>query len=105
METERYAIVSTDGVTVNEHFGFATHFLIYNMNDRMTLVEKRETESLSVGDPDHLFDPDRFARIAARLKDCCRVYVTRIGDTPAGRLRDIGVQPVIYAGAIADISR
>lgn len=55
MEAERYAIVSTDGVTVNEHFGFATHFLIYDLEDPPVLVEKRETESLSAGDPDRRF--------------------------------------------------
>lgn len=105
MATKRYAVVSTDGVTVDEHFGLATRFLIYDMEDAPVLVEERETDTLSTGDPDHPFDGDKFARIAALLKDCGRVYVTRIGDTPAARLTEMGVEPVIYAGAITDIPR
>ena len=105
METKRYAMVSTDGVSVDEHFGLATQFLIYDMEDPPVLVEKRKTETLSTGDPDHPFDADKFARIAALLKDCSRVYVTRIGETPSARLKEMGVEPVIYAGAIADIAR
>jgi predicted Fe-Mo cluster-binding NifX family protein len=104
MGKSRIAVVSTDGVTVNEHFGKADHFLIYDLDDQMALVEKRSTETLSVGDPGHLFDADKFARISALLEDCSQVYVTNIGDTPAAKLKVLGVEPVIYAGAIADIA-
>ena len=104
MGKKRVAIVSTDGVTVDEHFGKANHFLIYDVDDQMVLVEKRATESLSVGDPDHLFDAERFDRISALLRDCCKVYMTKIGEMPAAKLRDLGVEPVVYDGAIADIA-
>jgi hypothetical protein len=69
----------------------------------MTLAEDRPTETLSVGDPDHPFDPDKFGRIAALLKDCSKVYVTQIGEVPATKLNALGIEPVVYSGAIADI--
>lgn len=104
MGKSRIAVVSTDGVTVDDHFGRADHFLIYDLDNQMALVEKRSTETLSVGNPDHLFDADKFARISALLKDCSKVYVTKIGDIPAAKCKQMGVEPVIYAGAIADIA-
>jgi len=99
----RIAIVSTDGANVNDHFGMAKRFLVYDCNDEMTLVEERPTESLTVGDPDHTFDAEKFGRIAALLKDCSKIYVTQIGEVPASKLEELGIEPVIYEGPIADI--
>ena len=99
----RIAIVSTDGANVNDHFGMAKRFLVYDCNGEMTLVEKRQTESLSVGDPDHTFDAEKFGRIAARLKDCSKIYVTQIGEVPASKLKELGIEPVIHEGPIANI--
>ncbi|RZB36662.1 MAG: hypothetical protein SRB2_01964 [Desulfobacteraceae bacterium Eth-SRB2] len=99
----RIAVVSTDGTNVNDHFGMAKRFLIYECNDIMTFVEERPTEMYSVGDPEHSFDPERFGRIAALLKDCSKIYVTQIGEVPASKLKELGIEPVIYEGPIANI--
>ena len=101
MGSTRIAVVSTDGIHVNDHFGKATRFLIYDIGQQVTLVEERATEALSVDDPGHAFDRDKFARIVSVLKDCQQVYVTRIGDIPAAKLRESGIQPVVYSGPIA----
>lgn len=105
MKSTRIAVVSTDGLDVDDHFGRANRFLIYDLDDQMTPVEERAVETLSVGDPDHPFDPNKFGRIAALLKDCCKVYVTRIGDVPAAKLKELGIEPMVYNGAIADIGK
>ena len=99
----RIAVVSTDGTNVNDHFGMAKRFLVYDCNDETTLVEERPTESLSVGDPDHPFDAEKFGRIAALLKDCSKIYVTQIGEVPASKLKELGIEPVIHEGPIANI--
>ena len=104
MEKMRIAVVSTDGINVNGHFGRAMRFLIYDLGREMKLVDTRPSETLSVGDPDHAFDPDRFGRVSAHLKDCRRVYATRVGDVPAAKLKELGIEPMIYSGAIADIT-
>ena len=104
MEKTNVAVVSTDGIHVDEHFGKAERFLIYNTDDLATLVADRVTETLSVGDPDHLFDADKFNRIASLLKDCAKVYSTKIGEKPAKELSALGIEPVVYSGAIADIA-
>jgi nitrogen fixation protein NifB len=103
MTKTRIAVVSTDGTNVNDHFGMAKRFLVYDCNDETTLVEERPTESLSVGDPDHHFDAEKFGRIAALLKDCSKIYVTQIGEVPASKLKELGIEPAIYEGPIANI--
>jgi nitrogen fixation protein NifB len=103
MTKTRIAVVSTDGTNVNDHFGMAKRFLIYDCNDKITFVEERPTETYSVGDPEHPFDPEKFSRIAALLKDCSKIYVTQIGEVPASKLKELGIEPVIYEGPIASI--
>jgi nitrogen fixation protein NifB len=103
MERTRIAIVSTDGVHVDEHFGRATRFLIYDPDENMTLIDNRTITPLSVGDPHHAFDADRFDRIAEVLKDCRKIYTTRIGDVPAAKLKALGIEPEIYKGVISRI--
>jgi nitrogen fixation protein NifX len=105
MKSTRIAVVSTDGLKVDDHFGKANRFLIYDLDDQIAPMEERFTETLSVGDPDHPFDPDKFDRIAALLKDCCKVYVTQIGEVPAAKLTALGIEPVVYSGAITDIEK
>ena len=105
MKKTRIAAVSTDGIHVNEHFGKAERFLIYDLGDRISWVEARTAEPLSVGNPDHPFDADRFNRVAGVLKDCSKVFVTQIGETPAAKLKALGIEPVIFNGTIADLQK
>ena len=105
MGQTRVAVVSTDGTHVNDHFGMAKRFLIYDVDDKIKYVEERPTETLSVGERDHSFDRERFNRISALLNDCNRVYVTKIGDVPAAKLKELGIEPIVFKGAIDQIPR
>jgi nitrogen fixation protein NifX len=105
MTTTRIAAVSTDGINVDDHFGKAQRFLIYDLNDQLTFVEERGTESLSVDDPGHAFDADKFNRILSTLKGCSRIYITQIGEMPAAKLKESGIEPVVYSGPIAAITQ
>lgn len=67
----RIAITSTDGKSVNEHFGRTGRFLIYDgLSVRRRLIAVREVEPLSTGDKNHPFDPERMAGIIHALRDC-----------------------------------
>ena len=105
MTKTRIAVVSTDGANVNDHFGKAERFLIYDCDDKMIFVEERPTETYSVGDLEHTFDPERFGLVSALLKDCSKIYVTQIGEVPASKLKELGIEPVIYEGPIEDIPK
>jgi hypothetical protein len=98
------AIVSTDGERVNEHFGKAERFLIYEVDALgRTLLGERKIVPLSTGDPNHPFDELRFGKVAAALT-CRQLYCVKIGERPAAELRKLGIEPVIYEGQIAAIT-
>ena len=103
MATSRIAVVSTDGKTVNDHFGRAERFLIYDVDDKLTFVEKRLAEKYSVDDPNHDFDQQKFNKTSNLLKDCARIYVTRIGERPGAELKKLGIESVVYDGPIDKI--
>ncbi|MBU1054834.1 MAG: hypothetical protein KKC46_13555 [Proteobacteria bacterium] len=103
MDKTRIAVVSTNAICVDEHFGKAKRFLIYDLKDNMEFIEERNTETLSVNDPKHEFDPDKFNLISSVIADCNKIYMTRIGEVPAAKLRKQGIEPVIFDGEIKEI--
>ena len=100
----RVAIASTDGKTVNEHFGRATRFLIYETGaGAPRFVEERPVVPYSENDPKHPFDANRFTSVFEAIKDCTKVYVIKIGERPAAELQERGLEAVVYEGTIADL--
>lgn len=100
----RIAVVSSDGVHVDGHFGKADRFFIYDLEDAgPKLVQTRPSTPLSVNDPNHSFDADRFEAVYRVLQDCQKVYVIQIGDIPGAKLREKGIEPVVFSGPIATI--
>ena len=98
------AIASTDGETVNDHFGRANRFLIYDVSQgNMTLMTVREVVPLSTGDKNHPFDQERLAGVAEAVKDCKLLYCTKIGDRPRQELEKIGITAVIGFRPIREI--
>lgn len=98
------AIASTDGEKVDEHFGRANRFFIYDiLQENKTLITVREVEPLSTGDKQHSFDPQRMAAVIDAVKDCARIYCAKIGDRPKQELEKIGVSTVIETGPISSI--
>ncbi len=105
MENMKIAVASTDGVNVNQHFGLAEKFLIYEATPAaFNLLEELEVEPYSSGDKGHLFDQKRFSRVAEKISDCRKMFAVKIGEIPAAELKKMGIEPVIYQGKIADIS-
>jgi len=102
----RVAVVSSDSVNVDGHFGKAERFLIYDLTAAgPEFVAMRASTPLSVDDPDHPFDPERFAKVLSVLHDCEQVFSIKIGDVPAAKLKEQGIEPLIFAGPIADLPR
>ncbi|GBE40181.1 MAG TPA: dinitrogenase iron-molybdenum cofactor biosynthesis protein [Nitrospirae bacterium] len=100
----KIAIATTDGLTVNEHFGKAKKFFIYDAtSEKLDLLTEREVEPYATGQKDHTFDKVRFQEVAKVLEGCEKVFITKIGDEPAAALKAMGIEPVVYEGAIKDI--
>jgi predicted Fe-Mo cluster-binding NifX family protein len=98
------AIVSSDASNVDQHFGKAGRFLIYEINgDNQALVGIKVVTPISEGDKGHEFNRKKFSAVASQLNGCERLYCTRIGDRPATELKELGIEPVIYQGPISEI--
>lgn len=96
----KVAFATTDGIHVDEHFGRAGKFAIYNLTRHgYDFVEIRRfsdgvdtsiVETKGLG-PVH---DDRVAGKVDRLSDCRIVYLTEIGGPSAARLIKKGMMPV-----------
>lgn len=96
----KVAFATTDGKSVNEHFGRAGMFVIYELNTSgYSLIENRrfsdgrdsavETTKGSGRAHEELLDNK-----VARLSDCRIIYLTEIGGPSAARLARKGIMPV-----------
>lgn len=73
----KIAVASSDGVSVNEHFGRARSFSIYRLHDAgRELVETRENEPACA---DHTHNDDALFKTAQALSDCRGVVAAQIG--------------------------
>ncbi|WP_167613925.1 NifB/NifX family molybdenum-iron cluster-binding protein [Maribellus sediminis] len=94
----RIAVTTTDGKKVDQHFGKATRFDVYDVEGtEMTLVESRDVTSYCdcekdvPADPAHKFSPDRFSVVKEKLHDCDKLYTVQIGETPKSQFDIIGI--------------
>jgi predicted Fe-Mo cluster-binding NifX family protein len=73
----KIAFASSDGKTVNEHFGRSPGFYIYRLHDSgHELVERRERIPVCSG---QAHDDDALANTAEALSDCRGVVAAQIG--------------------------
>jgi len=73
----KIAIASSNGESVNQHFGQAGNFLIYEVTDEgVKFIEDREVDAAS-GGTEH--SEAGLNRVAEILQDCKAVFVLKIG--------------------------
>ncbi|MDR1489605.1 MAG: nitrogenase cofactor biosynthesis protein NifB [Desulfovibrio sp.] len=95
--TMRIAVASRSGVVVDQHFGHAERFYIYESDgDLSRLVETRSVGvSASCGmcgkRADETPDPGRIGKAISAVSDCQGVLAMRIGDSPSRRLAERGI--------------
>lgn len=96
----KVAFATTDGVNVNEHFGRAGMFAIYELTkDGYRFIEMRkfaDGRDTAVEDTKGMGEihDDRVEIKVEKLKDCKIVYLTEIGGPSAARLVKRGMMPV-----------
>jgi len=77
IKTYRIAAATTDGKTINEHFGKAADFLIYEIGkEGFTFIEKRSVTPLSCGSG---HTEDSILLTIDALKDCTAVIAVKVG--------------------------
>lgn len=78
----RVAIASKDGISVNEHFGRATFFQIYDLSaDGYCKAEVRDAVAVCQYMSRH--SVTNFERVSSLLADCDALLVSKIGEAAA----------------------
>ena len=96
----KVAFATTDGKQVDEHFGRAGMFAVYELTDKgASFVELRkfsdgmDTTVTDTKDLGPLHDSAVQAKVE-RLADCKLIYLTEIGGPSAARLVKKGIMPM-----------
>jgi predicted Fe-Mo cluster-binding NifX family protein len=93
------AVASEDGVVVNQHFGRATQFLIYAVEEegcRLIDIRKNQPPCGTVtGDEEIGHAEEPLQRTVALLTDCSAVVVARIGQGAVQQLSNQGIQTFV----------
>lgn len=94
----KVAVASTDGISINEHFGRAKEFLIYEVEQggAYQLLERRPNNPHCSGEHDH-HTADATAGLLADVKV---VLVSQIGPGASKALQSKGVTALTLSGSI-----
>ena len=91
----RVAVATRGGGTVNEHFGHAREFQVYEVSrEGARFVSHRRVENYCRGGDG---EEDVLDGVLRALSDCRAVLVARVGHCPRGRLAASGIEPVTDA--------
>ena len=95
----RLAVATSDGFTVNEHFGHAKFFRVYDINHSgYDFIEVRDAVAACQHRLGH--DTTRFDKIIELLSDCDALLVQKIGEGAAAYLIARNVRVFEVSGSI-----
>jgi predicted Fe-Mo cluster-binding NifX family protein len=95
------AVASKDGKDINQHFGHAERFLIYNVESgEANLVDEVKVERYCSFDPEHPLRGHILKGISEALNGCRAVVSAQMGDHPRGELEKLGIEPFVASGPI-----
>ena len=96
----RVAVASSDGKYVNEHFGRAKQFLIFNVTDNQSeFYELRKNDPPCTGDG---HNQDQMSKTVDLLADCKAVLVSQIGPGAVQALSLKGITSYVLPDFIED---
>ncbi|ASA23869.1 nitrogenase cofactor biosynthesis protein NifB [Paenibacillus donghaensis] len=103
-QTTRIAVATRGGDKVNQHFGHATEFMIYDTDGAdVLLLGVRKIQAYCHGKADCNGDKNAtLQEIISILKDCRILLCSGIGDAPRATLNKIGVLPLVRKGDIQE---
>lgn len=102
-EKKKIAVASSDGVSVNMHFGKANKFYIYEeTRDSFVLSEERKFDSACNGGG---HDPSRIKANMEKLSDCSYLLVSKIGAGANQTAESFGIHTYEIPGPIDESIR
>jgi Radical SAM superfamily./Dinitrogenase iron-molybdenum cofactor. len=100
----RFAVCSKDGLLVNQHFGHAERFYIYDyQNGKPKFIEERPVEKYCNG-PDYE-EEEKLLEMIKTIDDCDAVVCMRIGAHPTKILEEKGIRVATVFNRIEDSLR
>jgi predicted Fe-Mo cluster-binding NifX family protein len=97
----RIAVASRSGTEVDQHFGHAERFLIYDFKQGTPQqVAEVTVEKYCSYVPEHPFRHSQFSAIVEALAGCRAVVTAMIGDYPRQELEKAGLIHISAAGPI-----
>jgi nitrogen fixation protein NifB len=89
----RVAVATKGDGLVNQHFGHAREFLVYDVTrEGARLIGPRAVERYCRGGDG---EEDALAAVLRALSDCQAVLVAKVGHCPKGQLAAAGIEPVV----------
>jgi nitrogen fixation protein NifX len=91
----RVAFTSTDGKTIDQHFGQTSHFHVWEVGpDRAEFVERLSAITTNED------EEDRITARASAIADCAIVYTVQIGGPAAAKLVARRIHPMKTGGEV-----
>lgn len=95
LPNKRFAVASKSGIIVDQHFGHAEEFYIYESNgDQITFIEKRTVPKYCEGVENCDNEKDSTDASLHIFSDCDGVLALRIGYTPSEKLKAQGLRVI-----------
>ncbi len=95
------AVATKDGKLINQHFGHAERFLIYEVTEgRATLVDEKKTDKYCTYDPEHPLRRHVLEKIATALGGCSAIVSAKIGEAPQAEMERLGFSIFAAEGEI-----
>jgi predicted Fe-Mo cluster-binding NifX family protein len=102
----RIAVASKSGTEVDQHFGHAERFLIYDYDQGTAKrIDEVRIEKYCSFDPDNPMRHRQFDAIVAALAGCRAVVTAMIGPYPKQELQKAGIEAVSAEGPIEEALR
>lgn len=99
------AVTSTDGTTVDTHFGKADRFLVYQVGEGEPVLQYEVQAPCYCGGsgPGHGLMPEKLAAIANGLGECRVIVTAMIGDSPKEEMERLGIEVISLCGPVVDL--
>lgn len=96
IKKQKFAIATKSGILVDQHFGQATEFYIYESDGETSrFIEKRQVEKYCTGKEECGDKESKIDNILSAVSDCDCVIAMRIGDSPSKKFADMGIKTVL----------
>ncbi|HZV81619.1 MAG TPA: NifB/NifX family molybdenum-iron cluster-binding protein [Geobacteraceae bacterium] len=95
------AVATKDGKLINQHFGHAERFLIFDVDDGSAkLVDEKKTDKYCTYDPEHPLRRHVLEKIASALDGCSAIVSSKIGEAPQQEMERLGFSIFVAEGEI-----